>query len=151
MVNWANCNILAPCKVSLISGETCTNQMKDAYQNVSAYRLNDSKQRINSYTCMLQARDVLCSCHLKIMDLRTCHITWEGDRIKRRGCEGGGDSVSLGACLYKGQTYYADIERAEWPKQGRHQRQTSIRQGQNGWRQSQSWFGPHCRQIEHSI
>lgn len=36
---------------------------------------------------------------------------------------------SLDACLCKGQPYYVDIERAQWPKQACQPRQASICQG----------------------
>lgn len=41
----------------------------------------------------------------------------------------GGATYSLDACLYKGQPYYVDIERAQWPKQACQPKQAGICQG----------------------
>ena len=66
----------------------------------------------------LKARDVLCSCHLQIMDLSYDVGRWQNGKW--------GDATgSLDACLYKGQPYYVDIERAQWPKQACQPRQAS--------------------------
>lgn len=67
----------------------------------------------------LKARDVLCSCHLQIMDLSYDVGRWQYGKC------GGGATGSLDACLCKGQPYYVDIERAQWPKQACQPRQAS--------------------------
>lgn len=50
--------------------------------------------------------DVLCSCHLQIMDLSWCGkmAVWKMEE----------DTDSFGACLWEGQLYYADKERVLW-------------------------------------
>lgn len=50
--------------------------------------------------------------------------------------EAGEATGSLDAFLCKGQPYYVDIERAQWPKQACQPRQASICQGYSEWRQS---------------
>lgn len=48
-----------------------------------------------------------------------------------------GDATgSLDACLCKGQPYYVDIERAQWPKQACQPKQASTCQGYSEQRQS---------------
>lgn len=64
----------------------------------------------------------LSSCHFQIIDLPY-------DVRRQQYRKWGGATCSLGACLCKGQPYYVDKERAQWPKQACQLRQVSICQG----------------------
>ena len=48
----------------------------------------------------------------------------------------GDATCSLGACLCKGQPYYADKERAQWPKQACQLGQVNVCQGYRKHRQT---------------